>query len=266
MTCDCTNIFYDEPDAVFNGGNKVKPKQTYRDFFFLNTIGLAIAWLIFTWLARDGTIDFWITGYFFDSTHHIFPFKNSVLLEEAGHTFLKDMTSLFLISGIVLSIASGWIVALRPLRRSLIGFCVMAGLSALCISLLKSTSIHACPWDLQMYGGHTPWLPLFAQLMPHIDPGHCWPGGHASGGFALVAGYFSFRENRPYWARTFLIAGLVLGSVMGFVQIVRGAHFLSHNLWTLWFVWTICFALDGLFRYIFSRQKRFNPCEFAETC
>lgn len=229
--------------------------KTYRDFFILNLIVLSISGVIFIWLARDGAIDFWITGHFFDVANHVFPFRNSALLENVGHTFLKDLTAFFLIIGIVLLILSFWNASLRSLRRPLISFCVMAGASALFISLLKSSSIHSCPWDLQMYGGHAPWLPLFAQLTTNIVPGHCWPGGHASGGFALIAGYFSFKEDRPVWARRFLIAGLLLGFVMGFVQVVRGAHFLSHNLWTLWLIWSLCFVLDGVVRYISFKAK-----------
>lgn len=46
-----------------------------------------------------------------------------------------------------------------------------------------------------------------------------------------------------------LIGGLALGTVMGAVQMMRGAHFLSHNLWTLWVVWAACFAIDVLIRF-----------------
>ncbi|WP_112991693.1 phosphatase PAP2 family protein [Herminiimonas fonticola] len=253
MSADQCNILN------FNVRYKVKTK-TYRDFFILNVIALSISGVIFIWLARDGALDFWITGHFFDVKNHIFPFENSSLLENIGHTFLKDLTAFFLIIGIVLSILGFWNSSLRSLRRPLISFCVMAGASALFISFLKATSIHACPWDIEMYGGHLPWLPLFTQLTTHIVPGHCWPGGHASGGFALVAGYFSFKEDRPAWARMFLITGLVFGFVMGFVQIVRGAHFLSHNLWTLWLVWALCFVLDGLIRYISLKVPKRQFC------
>jgi membrane-associated PAP2 superfamily phosphatase len=27
---------------------------------------------------------------------------------------------------------------------------------------------------------------------------------------------------------------------MSLVQVIRGAHFLSHNLWSLWIVWAVC--------------------------
>ncbi|EMU16832.1 hypothetical protein ABNIH16_20160, partial [Acinetobacter baumannii ABNIH16] len=33
--------------------------------------------------------------------------------------------------------------------------------------------------------------------------------------------------------------GILLGFMMGWAQMMRGAHFLSHNLWTGWVVWAI---------------------------
>ena len=33
------------------------------------------------------------------------------------------------------------------------------------------------------------------------------------------------------------------------VQMLRGAHFLSHQLWTLWWCWAVCLAVYGLFRW-----------------
>ncbi|PPS58283.1 hypothetical protein CRX72_12715 [Pantoea sp. BRM17] len=31
--------------------------------------------------------------------------------------------------------------------------------------------------------------------------------------------------------------GVALGLLMGFGQVMRGAHFFSHNLWAGWWVW-----------------------------
>ena len=71
--------------------------------------------------------------------------------------------------------------------------------------------------------------------------GHCFPGGHASTGFALITGYFVYFETDSKRAHFFLISGLILGFSMGWAQMMRGAHFVSHNLWTAWFVWLINF-------------------------
>lgn len=45
--------------------------------------------------------------------------------------------------------------------------------------------------------------------------GHCFPGGHASSGFALLVGYFIYRVTQPKRAYFFLIASCILGMGMG---------------------------------------------------
>lgn len=61
--------------------------------------------------------------------------------------------------------------------------------------------------------------------------GHCWPAGHASGGFALLA--FRLLAGDPQRRR--LVTGLALGAGwwMGGYQMLKGAHFISHTLVTL---------------------------------
>jgi membrane-associated PAP2 superfamily phosphatase len=51
-------------------------------------------------------------------------------------------------------------------------------------------------------------------------------------------------------------AVLGVGLLLGWTQLVRGAHFPSHMLWSAWLCWTVCAvaarwrrpALDGLSR------------------
>jgi membrane-associated PAP2 superfamily phosphatase len=70
-----------------------------------------------------------------------------------------------------------------------------------------------------------------------VARGRCFPGGHASAGFALMAFYFAWRDTDATLARWFLGVALVAGMVMGWTQMMRGAHFLSHNIWSAWVVW-----------------------------
>ena len=53
--------------------------------------------------------------------------------------------------------------------------------------------------------------------------GHCFPGGHASTGFALVTGYFCYRLRERNRAWFYLFAGLTLGFAMGWAQMMQ-AH------------------------------------------
>ncbi|MEG2636556.1 MAG: hypothetical protein RSA09_08515, partial [Acinetobacter sp.] len=58
-------------------------------------------------------------------------------------------------------------------------------------------------------------------------------------GCSLFVGYFVYRLNEPKRAWFYLLAALILGFVMGWAQMMRGAHFLSHNLWTAWVIWLV---------------------------
>jgi membrane-associated PAP2 superfamily phosphatase len=220
----------------------------YRNFALFNIVGLLFSGFFLTWLSRDGTIDFWLARQFFDPATQTFPLKGAPLLVSVGHTMLKNVTALGLVVGIVLAIVSAWIPRLRPWRKALTTFCLMAISCALLIQSIKDVSVHACPWNLAMYGGTAQWFPLFDWVETGVKLGRCWPGGHASGGFTIAAGYFVLREQRPTLARQILILGLTLGAIMGAVQMARGAHFLSHNLWTLWLVWATCFTIDVLIK------------------
>lgn len=194
------------------------------------------------------------------SSHTLtFPLKNDWFLENVMHIYLK-----YLMVGVGLMMLGFWVLGflLRGnLRRNKLSssgelpavqfawlqnyhpqflwlFVAMI-ISTTTISILKHFSEHACPWDLILYGGTQPLIALLGSLPIGATPGHCFPGGHASGGFALMAFYFGFRDTQPKLAAIGLVLGLLFGLVMGWTQMMRGAHFMSHNLWTAWIVWMI---------------------------
>ena len=104
-------------------------------------------------------------------------------------------------------------------------------------------------------GGLRDYVGLFA-TRPHGMPrGVCFPAGHSSAGFAWVSLYFFALPVRPAWRWRGLAVGLVAGCVFGAAQQLRGAHFLSHDLWTLATCWTVS-LLFLLVRRITAREVR----------
>ena len=81
--------------------------------------------------------------------------------------------------------------------------------------------------------------------------GHCFPAGHASAAFAYLAGWFVLRRSvARAVAMRWLAAALAAGLLLGLAQQVRGAHYMSHTLWTAWICWTVGLALEGLARWL----------------
>ncbi len=124
------------------------------------------------------------------------------------------------------------------------------------VSLLKSLTNMDCPWDLARYGGLREYVGLFAPRPHGMPRGVCFPAGHSSAGFAWVSLYFFALLVRPAWRWRGLAVGLVAGGVFGAAQQLRGAHFLSHDLWTLATCWTVSLLLFLLVRRITARGVR----------
>ena len=189
---------------------------------------------------------------YFDMTEHRFTLKHDHFLEQFMHLGLKYCMVAIALTSLMIALRAN---IGEPSRVSLfirfinfvknpyfLAFFGMA-ISTTTISIFKSMSVHGCPSNLSLYGGNLPLFSLFAHLPAGVQAGHCFPGGHASAGFALMAFYFAFQESKPYFARAMLLLSLVVGFAMGWVQMMRGAHFMSHNLWSAWLVWLVLFVL-----------------------
>lgn len=164
---------------------------------------------------------------------------------------------LSLIGAVVLLVAIRWpFGVLRRLdvgARLWLALSVLAALAA--VSLLKNTSRSSCPWDLAEFGGVASYVSHWSWGVRDGGPGRCFPAGHASAAFAYVAGWFALRRVAPGAARVWLTTALVAGCVLGLAQQWRGAHYMSHTLWTAWVCWSVCLAIDAGIR----RRHRISP-------
>jgi membrane-associated PAP2 superfamily phosphatase len=135
------------------------------------------------------------------------------------------------------------IESLRRWRRAALFLCLSIALGSGAVALAKATTNRHCPWDMERYGGMVPYTKLFEGEPPGCGRGVCFPAGHASAGFSLMPAYFIFYRTSRRRARAVLAAGAAIGLVFGLSQVARGAHFLSHNLWTAAFCWFIGLVL-----------------------
>jgi len=121
--------------------------------------------------------------------------------------------------------------------------CLSLTLSFISVNYLKAITNIDCPWDLSMFGGDMPYVHLFSDKPDWLPLARCFPAGHASAGYAWIALYYFFRRVAPRLQLMGLILGLSLGFIFGIAQQLRGAHFLSHDLTTLFLCWLIAFCV-----------------------
>lgn len=108
---------------------------------------------------------------------------------------------------------------------------------------LKRFSQTSCPWNLAEFGGTVPHVPHWLLGVADGGPGHCFPSGHAVSAFAFFSLYFAWRSHHPGRARAWLAAVLGFGALFAWAQYARGAHFVSHSLWSAWLCWVLCAGL-----------------------
>ena len=117
----------------------------------------------------------------------------------------------------------------------------------LAVSVGKRASAMHCPWEIDRYGGSSPYFDLFSAAPASLaSAGHCFPAAFVtSASWLLAFALFDY----PWHPRASWRAGLLalaLSLAFGWVQQMRGAHFLSHTLWSLWLSWTIIVGLHAV--------------------
>lgn len=197
---------------------------------------LALAAALILWLGEVTDIDRLLADAAYDRELGDFPWRRAWLAEVFSHVLLKRV--LVGLGGLFI-VAVLWDVARRqpwtPLRRYQMR---VVALSALLvpgtIAALKRLSGSHCPWDIDRYGGAEPYVRLLAALQSGVAPGHCMPAGHASSALWLVSLSVFLLPARPRAAALASVALLSAGLAVGWLQQLRGAHFLTHTLWSAW--------------------------------
>ncbi|HTF91003.1 MAG TPA: phosphatase PAP2 family protein [Planctomycetota bacterium] len=190
-------------------------------------------------------IDFALSDLFFDAKTGSFPLK-SVWYMKFLHTGGRAIVFLTALASLLIALAAIRAVRLRPYWRASLFVLVCIGGAGALVGFLKHQSQRPCPYKTDRYGGSTPHLGLFENLPHGVEYGNCFPAAHAAGAFGLFAFYFVFRDRDPVRARRALWLAILAGNLYGFIQIVRGQHYLSHHLWSGVIVWYLCLAIYTL--------------------
>lgn len=141
-------------------------------------------------------------------------------------------------------------------RRAQLALTTLAAL--LVVIVVKLGSRTSCPWSLREFGGVATYVSHWAWGAVDGGDGRCFPAGHASAGFAFIGGFFAFRHALPATARRWFAGAMLAGLVLGLSQQVRGAHYMSHTLWTAWLCWITAASMDAGFT-VAGRLKSQKP-------
>lgn len=216
--------------------------RRHRSFLLVHALLWPLALvLLASWLRASGWDDR-LSALWFDTSTQRFTARDWPTLELYGHRLAKSvlLTGWFLM--LAAALAAPWVPALTRHRRLLWVTVAAMGLGPAVIAGLKDINTHACPWDLKAFGGSADYSARW--FVSRAEAGRCFPGGHAAGGFSLVALAFAGHAlGRRDLAWGGFAAALIVGSLFSGVRWVQGAHFMSHNLWSAALDWWLAIAV-----------------------
>ena len=183
-----------------------------------------------------GDIDIWLADKFYALEGGTWALKNAWVTSTLIHQTGKKL-SLLIAAIILATLAFSYISKyLRQYRRELAYLLLAAGGGSVLISILKNISHVSCVWDFSRYGGTLEYTDVYIQIL-NMRGDNCFPAGHASGGYAWLAFYFLGVYKQSTWRWAGLSFALGVGLIFGISQQLRGAHFITHDFWTLVICW-----------------------------
>lgn len=219
-------------------------------FAVVTLMGLIASAVAIAALAQWTDIDLWLADLYYNPVRRVFPWDNTWFARDFMHGYLKQVIVWFgflTIAAMLIDLVYP-LFRKSPLRRLQWRFVALASvLEPLLVRTLKSSSNLHCPVGIDLYGGRAPLLRLFDAVPLDWHAGHCFPAGHASAGMWLSALAVFWLPANPRKALAVFLGGLFVGLTMGWVQQMRGMHFLTHTLATAWLSTALLFAMLVLF-------------------
>lgn len=216
--------------------NHIK-QQLSLVFFQKCFLWLAISLVGILLLGQLTNLDLMIQDYYYDTASGAFPWEQTWFANNFMHQQLKA----FIVRSGQLLILIMLVDAFKPwskidaFMRVRLRFVVIASLLVpATVRTVKKFSVLHCPFEIDRYGGDAPFLRLLDSVPSNLSVGHCFPAGHATTGLWLAALCVFWLPHDTNKASKIFFAGLSVGFIMGWVQQMRGHHFLFHTLWSSW--------------------------------
>jgi len=240
------------PDFSFSAAPAVSAPLLPRTRFLHWTLGSFFLLLLWDYSGFDLAMAHWF------GTGKGFALESHWLWRKLLHDDIR-LWPWVLELGLLVGVLVPWgrLKRLPMARRAQFALTTLAAL--LTVSTIKLHSHTSCPWDLQAFGGVATYVSHWAWGVSDGGGGGCFPAGHASAGFAFIGGFFAFRHQFPKTARCWLAVAMVAGFVFGLAQQVRGAHYMSHTLWTAWLCWTVAAGVDAAVSRLTAQSRSRVP-------
>ncbi len=221
--------------------------NTYRSEIWSLLILPSLLFALFNLLSEWGEWDLKLSLWWFElesgTPESGWPWRHSFIPDTLLHGGGHDLVVAIAVIVMVL-IGLSWKVPRLTAARVPLSYLLLCFLlTVLLVGVLKSLTHVNCPWDLLPFGGSQIYVPTFSFLPDDVTPGRCFPGGHAAGGYGWIALFFVARVYCPRLRWVALVAVLLLGGSFDLAQQLRGAHFMSHGLWSLMIAWWIAASL-----------------------
>ena len=225
------------------------PDKPFLDAGFWR-LHLALPLVLFVLLlgvVEFAGVDFLLANMLFDAGAGAFPARDSYLFKHVFHDLGNRLILCIALGAFAVFLLGFFVHRLRSLRRAAIYVAICIGLAAALAAVAKQTTNMDCPWSLERYGGERPYVSLLSDRPDVLPRGACFPGAHSVGAFALFAFYFVWHRSNPRRAGAALSGATLLGIMYAGTQWARGAHFVSHDIWSALLAWLVCLACYLLF-------------------
>ena len=207
-------------------------------------------------LSQFSYLDIFIQSFFynFDTKNWLID-KNEPILKFFLYDGIKNLLILFAVAILFSLIFLRKKELIQEYKKGLIIVLLAAIFVPVIIGSLKAISNTPCPCNLVNFNGTYPDTKVFDSYPKDFiqtSKAKCWPAGHASGGFALMALFFLFKT--PKNQKRALVVALVIAWSMGLYKMLLGDHFLSHTIITMIMAWLIILIIVKSMQFK-QRQK-----------
>ena len=184
-------------------------------------------------------LDIFIQSFFynFDTKNWLID-KDEPILKFFFYDGIKNLLILFAVAILFSLIFLRKKEFIQEYKKGLIIVLLAAIFVPVIIGSLKAITNTPCPCNIIYFNGTYPDIKVFDSYPKDFiqtSKAKCWPAGHSSGGFALMALFFLFKN--PINQKLAFAVALIIGWSMGTYKMLLGDHFLSHTIITMLMAW-----------------------------